>query len=381
MSTERQTKQQPGTQHVKANFRYLAKNPKVLWGLVRDAVSAWSEDYAPSMGAALSYYTVFSIAPLLLIVISIAGLVFGREAASGQIFETLGGLVGDEGAKAIQGMVNSASDTGKSTFGAIIGVVTLLLGATTVFGELQTDLDRIWKAPAAEKKEGLWNMLRTRVLSFGLILAIGFLLLVSLVVSAGLAALGNLWGDLAGGMEALLHVVNFIVSFAVITALFAVMYRFLPRVKVAWPDVWIGAAFTSLLFTIGKFLIGLYIGKSSVASGFGAAGSLVVVLLWVYYSAQIFLFGAEFTAIYAHRYGSRVGEEFDAASRDERRLPTKSSAASLPARDASPRTKPGLVTNVTTAALNKNPKVELGLGLALGVIATGLAWWQGRLRR
>ena len=304
----------PAHQNGSTRVRDVLKNPKELYRLLKDSVSAWIDDFAPSMGAAISYYTVFSIAPLLLIVIAVAGLVLGQDAASGQIFAQLQGLLGDEGASAIEGMVESASLSGKSFFATAVGVVTLIIGATTVFGELQSALDRIWESPAAEKKEGIWNLVRTRILSFGMILAIGFLLLISLVVSAGLSALGSFWAPMFGGWEILLQIVNFIVSLVVVTALFALIYKFLPRAKIGWHDVWIGAGATSLLFALGKFLIGLYIGKSSVASGFGAAGSLVVVLVWVYYSAQIFLLGAEFTWVYAFRHGSRRGEKSGAAA-------------------------------------------------------------------
>jgi len=274
--------------------------------LLKDSVRAWLADYAPSMGAALSYYTIFSIAPLLVIVIAIAGLAFGDKAASGAIFEQMRGMVGDSGATAIQGLVASASKPATSIFAAATGLVTLVLGATTVLGELQTSLDRIWRAPPAGKK-GWWRLLRGRVLSFSMILVIGFLLLVSLVLSAAIVAIGQWWGPWFGKMRWLLEALNFVVSFMVVTALFAMIYKMLPRVRIGWRDVWIGAAVTALLFTVGKFLIGLYIGKSGVSSGFGAAGSVVVLLVWVYYSAQIFLLGAEFTAIYTYRHGSLRG--------------------------------------------------------------------------
>jgi len=214
-----------GTMMARSSFRVrdVLKDPKQLWQLLKDSVSAWIDDFAPSMGAAISYYTVFSIAPLLLIVIAVAGLVLGQEAASGQIFAQLQGLLGEEGATAVQGMVESASLSGKSFIATVIGVVTLVIGATTVFSELQSALDRIWESPAAEKQEGIWNLLRSRVLSFGMILAIGFLLLVSLVVSAGLSALGSWWGPMFGGWEILLQVVNFVVSLVVVTALFALL--------------------------------------------------------------------------------------------------------------------------------------------------------------
>ena len=272
-------------------------------GLVVDSWSAWKADYAPSMGAALSYYTIFSIAPLLVIVIAIAGLAFGDAAAKGAIFEQLRGMVGDTGATAVQGLVLSASKPATSVFAAITGFATLLLGASTVLGELQSDLDRIWRAPPVVKG-GFWAMLKTRVLSFSMILVLGFLLLVSLVLSAAIGALGQWWGPAFGRMRWLLETLNFSVSFLAVVALFAMIYKILPRVRIGWRDVWIGAAVTAMLFTVGKFLIGFYLGKSGVSSGFGAASSVVVLLVWVYYSAQIFLLGAEFTVLYAYRHGS-----------------------------------------------------------------------------
>jgi membrane protein len=283
-------------------------NIQSVWSLLKSSFSSWIDDYAPSMGAALAYYTMFSIAPLLLIVISVAGLVFGLEAARGEIFTQLEGLMGRQGAQAVEGLLESFSKPSEGVTGTVIGIVLLLVGATTVFGELQDALDRIWRAPERNKTAGIWGLLRSRLLSFGMILGIGFLLMVSLVFSAALAALGKWWGSMFTGWAVLINVLNFFVSFALTTTVFAMIYKIMPRVRIRWHDVWIGAAVTALLFTMGKFLIGLYIGKSSIASGFGAAGSLVVVLLWVYYSAQIFLMGAEFTWVYAHTFGSRKGQ-------------------------------------------------------------------------
>jgi len=293
----------------------------VWWALVKKAASAWLDDYAPSMGAALSYYTVFSLAPLLLIVISIAGLVFGEDAARGALVGQLQGMMGNEAAEAIEGLLASVSKPSEGIAGTVIGVLLLLVGATTVFGELQDALDRIWRAPARQGS-GLWNLLRTRLLSFGMILGIGFLLMVSLVLSAVVAALGKWWDPIFGGWEFLAQLVNIILGFAVTTCAFALIYKLIPRVSVRWTDVWVGAAITALLFTLGRFLIGLYIGKSGLASGFGAAGSLVVVLVWVYYSAQVFLMGAELTWVYAKTYGSLRGQEED--SKSESALPSRS---------------------------------------------------------
>jgi membrane protein len=277
--------------------------------MAKESVSSWSDDYAPSMGAAIAYYTIFSIAPLLVIVIAIAGFFFGQDAASGRIYQEVSGLVGDNGASIVQSLVKSANKPGEGIISTVIGVVVLLIGATTVFAELQNDLDRIWRSPDAAKKGGLWATIRGRLMSLGLVASIGFLLLVSLVISAVLSAIGGWWAQTFGGAAWVLDVVNFVVSIAVITTLFALMYKLLPSVTIGWPDVWIGAFVTALLFSIGKYLVGLYIGRAGVTSGFGAAGSLVVLLVWVYYSAQIFLLGAEFTGVYSHRFGSRKGIE------------------------------------------------------------------------
>ena len=263
------------------------------------------DDYAPSMGAALSYYTVFSLAPLLLIVIAVAGMVFGADAARGQVLDQLRGLIGDAGAKGVQDLLISADQPARGVLASIVGIVTLVAGATSVFGELQSDLDRIWEVPAAKKPTGIVAIVQSRLLSFGLVLALGFLLLVSLVISAALAAVGRWWGPLFGHWTTVLMIVNFVVGFVIVTTLFAFIYKILPRARVGWQDVWIGAAVTAMLFSIGKTLIGLYIGKTAVASGFGAAGSFVVLLIWVYYSAQVFLLGAEFTWVFAHAHGSK----------------------------------------------------------------------------
>jgi membrane protein len=217
-------------------------------------------------------------------------------------------LVGEEGAVAIQGLLKSASHPGQSIVASVVSFVTLIVGATTIFGELQSDLDRIWRAPAAAPGGGMWGLLRTRLLSLGLVVSIGFLLLVSLVVSTMLSALGTWWASWFGGWAIVLQIVNQVVSFGIITVLFALMYRILPRVSVEWHDVWMGSAATALLFTVGKFAIGLYLGKAGVTSGFGAAGSIVVLLVWVYYSSQLFLLGAEFTWVYAHRHDRHVTE-------------------------------------------------------------------------
>jgi len=277
---------------------------KQWWQLSKHALTAWKEDYAPSMGAALSYYSIFSMAPLLLIVISVAGLVFGQDAARGEVFGQLRGLMGPEAAKAVEDILTSVNKPSQGIVSTIIGLVVLMIGATTVFGELQDALDRIWRAPARDRSAGVWTLIRSRMLSFGMILGIAFLLMVSLVLGAVVSAISKLWGDAFLGWEILAQFINVALGFALTTGVFAMIYKIMPRVRVRWHDVWLGSAVTALLFTLGRFLIGLYIGKSGVASGFGAAGSLIVIFVWVYYSAQIFLMGAEFTWLYAKTFGS-----------------------------------------------------------------------------
>ena len=339
---------------------------KAALGLVKQKASAWSEDYAPSMGAALSYYTLFSIAPLLLIVIAVAGLVFGAEAARGEISGQLAGLLGPEGAKAVEGLLQAADRPAQGTFATIVGAVTLLLGATTVFGELQNALDRIWRAPAREKSKGWWNLLRTRLLSFGMVLGIAFLLTVSLILSAAIAALGKWWG----AAEIVAHLLEIVLSFGLTTVLFALIYKYIPRVHVGWHDVWIGAAVTAALFAVGKFLIGLYLGKSSVGSAFGAAGSLVVLMLWVYYSAQIFLFGAEFTWVYAHEFGSRRSEMRPRAGASAERP----AATAPPAAPSVPAPAPMPPISAQPSLRRRHPFGSVGTAFVAG-LALGAAKW------
>jgi membrane protein len=282
------------------------RSPRAWLTLVTSSFSAWLDDYAPSMGAALAYYTVFSLAPLLLIVVSVAGLAFGEAAVRGELFAQLQGLMGQDAAQAVQGLLASASKPSHGVLGTIVGIAIVVFGATTVFAELQDDLDRIWRAPA-RKKGGVWSLLRARLLSFGMILGLAFLLMVSLVLGAVISALGKWWGPMFGGWVVLAQGVNLVVGFGLTTVVFAMIYKMMPRAHVQWHDVWLGAIVTALLFTVGKLLIGVYIGKSGIASGFGAAASLVIVFLWVYYSAQIFLLGAEFTWVYARTLGSMQG--------------------------------------------------------------------------
>jgi membrane protein len=282
------------------------KKPLTLWQFAKTVVMQWLEDQPFQLASSLSYYTLFSLAPLLIIAISVAGLVFGREAAQNQVVETLRGMIGQDSARAVQDMIQNASNQPKTgVFSAAVGIVALLFGAGGVVGQLQTSIDTIWGV-APKTGQGLWGFIRTRFLTFAMVLAIGFLLLVSLAITAFVAGLSQVMGNLLGGAEFIAHVLELVVSFGLTTVLFAMIYKFLPDVQIQWKDVWIGAALTSILFTIGKFLIGLYLGTSGVTSTFGAAGSLITVLLWVYYSSLIFFLGAEFTQVYATHYGSGV---------------------------------------------------------------------------
>lgn len=271
--------------------------------LLKTALAGWWNDRALSLGAAISFYTIFSMAPVLLIVVSVAGLIFGREAAQGAIVEEIGGLIGTEPAAAVEAMIASASDIGSGIVGTVVGFATFLFLATGSLVELQDDLNIIWKAPPPERS-GVITLVRTRLLSLALVIAIGFLLLVSLIIDAGLSALTGYVATALPGSGAIVFTFNFAFSLGVASLLFALIFKVLPDVAIAWRDVLVGAVLTGLLFALGKFLIGLYIGRSGVASSYGAAASLVTILLWVYYSSQILLFGAEFTRAYAeHRAG------------------------------------------------------------------------------
>ena len=278
---------------------------KKIWLLIKTTLTAWSDDYAPSMGAALAFYTLFSIAPLLLIVLSITGFVFGAEAARGEIAGQLQNLMGEQSALTVQALLQNVNKPSDGAVATIIGILLLLIGATSVFGELQAALNRIWRAPERPPSSGMIAFLRSRLLSFGIIFGIGFILMVSLIFNAALSAVSQ-WSSLQFKQWfIILNGVNVVFGFVMTTAMFALIYKYIPSVKILWGEVWLGAVITAILFTVGKFLIGLYMTKSAVASGFGAAGSVVALLVWVYYSAQIFLLGAEFTWAYSTIYGSR----------------------------------------------------------------------------
>jgi len=270
------------------------------WALAKQTYRKWSEHQAARLGASLAYYTVFSLAPLLILVVAIAGLAFGRDAAQGSLMYQISGLVGEQGAAAIQTMLQNAWKPATGIMASLIGLVILLFGATGVLVELRYSLNTIWEVPQ-NPDEGIKDVVKQRVWSLALILGIGFLLLVSLAASAVLSVAGKYFEGILPIGEAPLQFINFAVSFAVIAVAFALIFKYVPDHAVAWRDALVGGALTSVLFSIGKLLIGMYLGKSSVASTYGAAGSLVAVLVWVYYSAQILFFGAQFTEVYSHR--------------------------------------------------------------------------------
>ena len=284
----------------------MAFSVKAIWNLFKDSAIAWSDDKSPRLGAALSFYTAFAMPPLFMIAIFIGSLVFDPTAVRSRMFSEAGGLIGQKSAQAIESAMTAQYQSNTNgLFASAAAIITLILTTTALFIELQDALNTIWGVEA-KPGQGIMGFIRIRLMSFAMVLAIAFLLLVSLIVSAALAATSRYINELTPGFGVLSVIGNDLVSFIVITVLFAMIFKILPDVKMAWWDVWIGAAVTSLLFTAGKFLLGWYLGRSTTVSAYGAAGSMVLILLWVYYSAQILFFGAEITKVYAMRYGTLV---------------------------------------------------------------------------
>lgn len=284
--------------------------------LLKDTFLEWNNDGAPMLAAALSYYTAFSLAPLIIVILALVGLVANQSTVQAQITQQIAINVGPDAALLINDLVDSTSKPDQGIFASLLGIGGLLLGALGVFNNLQTSLDRIWNVEEVEGGGGVKGFFRDKLLSFGMILVIGFLLLVSLVLSAFVAVFDNYLNSLLPGMELLLQIINFLLSFGITTFLFMLIFKFLPHIQIEWRDVFFGAVATSILFTIGKTLIALYLGNSSTASSYGAAGTFVLILLWVYYSAQILLFGAEFTQIYTRRYGSHADKATPAKQKE-----------------------------------------------------------------
>jgi membrane protein len=278
--------------------------PRDVWQLLRGTISDWNEDKAPQLGAALAFYTALSIAPLVVLVLAVVAYFFGQDAAQGELVAQLRALVGEDGGKAIEDMIASANKPTEGVVATGLSLATLLLGASGVFGQLQSALNTIWEVQPKPGR-GMWGFIRDRFLSFTMVMGTAFLLLVSLFLTAAIATLGNLV-TVPDALQGLAQIANFVGSFVIISVLFAMMFKLLPDVKMAWSDVWLGAIITAALFTVGKFAIGLYLGHSSMASSYGVAGSFVVLLVWVFYSAQILFFGAELTQVYANKFGSRI---------------------------------------------------------------------------
>lgn len=276
-----------------------------VWSTVKETVNDWLDDGAMSLAAALAYYSLLSLAPLLVISVAVAGLVFGQDAARGQVAGELGGVVGAEAAQGIQSVVASAQSPVSGVLSTIVGVVTLFIGASGVFGELQSSLNSIWEVKRKPGR-GIWGEVKDRFWSFTMVLGVAFLLLVSLLLNSILSALGATFSQLLPGGELVWQGLNALFSLAVITGLFALIFKFVPDAEVRWRDVWLGAAVTAGLFTIGKLLLGLYLGKAAIGSSYGAAGSLIALVVWVYYAAQILLLGAEFTQVQARRSGREI---------------------------------------------------------------------------
>jgi membrane protein len=281
------------------------------WPLTKETATKWMDAKPFRLAAALAYYTLFSMAPLLVVIVGIAGLVFGEEAARGQIFGPLQSVLGPKSADAVENAVSAASVKSSGVLATLAGVVTLLVGASAVFGELQDALNTIWNAKPSPEA-GMWDLLRRRLVSLSMVVVIGFLLLVSLTLSAMLNAIGAYLGDVLPVPSLVLEALNFVISFAVTTLLFAALFKVLPDVDMDWSDVWVGSVATAALFTVGKSLIGMYIGRMALDSMYGAAASLLVVLVWIYYSSLIFFFGAQFTRVYAERRGSQTREHSNA---------------------------------------------------------------------
>lgn len=338
-----------------------------VWGLLKETYSDWSEDRAPRLAAALAYYAVFAIAPLLIIVIVIAGLFFGEAEVRQSIVSQLGGLIGQNGGQALDALIEGARKPAAGVIASVIGVVTLLIAASGLFGQLQDALNTIWEVQP-KPNQGIWGTIRSRFLSFSMVLGIGFLLLVSLVVSAALSALGTMVVGDQYGETLLWKGVNFVVSFGVTTLLFAMIFKILPDVKIDWSDVWIGALATAALFTLGRFLISLYLGQAAPESSYGAAGSLIAILIWVYYSAQILFMGAEFTQVYARSYGSQIEPAENAVpvteeARAQQGMPRAGAVAAAAAADQQPAgaASPATAGPSTTAAASTMLAFVIGL--------------------
>jgi len=295
-----------------------------MWATVKETASDWLDDNASRLAAALAFYSLLALAPLVVISVAVAGFFFGPEAARGKVAGELGAVVGAEAARGIQSVVATAQSPSTGLVSTVVGVVTLFIGASGVFGELQASLNTVWEVKP-KPGQGIWSAVKTRFFSFTMVLGVAFLLLISLVITSVLSAIGVGFAQVLPGGEAVWQVLNFAFSLAVVTALFALIFKYVPDAKVRWSDVWLGAAVTAVLFSIGKFLLGLYLGKAAVGSAYGAAGSIVALTVWVYYAAQIFLLGAEFTQVQARRRGREIRPSENAMATEPLKRPERGS--------------------------------------------------------
>ena len=373
---------------------------KDIIALVQQTFKEWSEDKAQRLGAALAYYTIFSIGPLILITVAIAGFFFGDEAAQGQIVGPIAGVVGESGAEVIQEALKNAGNTGAGVVSTIIGMVTLLLGAAGLFGQLQDALNTIWGVRA--KSAGIVAMITERLLTFAMVLGTGLILLASLLVNAVLALVGPLLADTIPGGSFLLQILNYVVSFGLVTVVFMIIYKVLPDVDISWKDVRIGAAVTALLFIVGQFALAFYLSVSNPGSAYGAAGSLVIILVWIFYTAQIVFLGAEFTQVYANKYGSdiqpsknaewvtdeeRAKQGITTGKHDQRKAKERKSDPrptprffAPPRRDApEPVTARSLSTTPVAAASDPAVARQSALVVGAALVQAAVLWLAGRL--
>jgi membrane protein len=322
---------------------------KSIWTMLKDTAADWSDDNASRLAAALAYYTILSIAPMMVLAVAVAGLVFGEDAARGQIAAQLGHVVGPQASTAIQTIIANAKTPESGILGTVVGVAVLLFGASGVFGELQASLNVVWEV-APKPGRGIRGFIEQRFFSFSMVLGVAFMLLVSLALSALLSAVGTIVADALPGGAAVWQAMNFVVALGLITVLFAMIFKVIPDAKIAWRDVWVGAFVTALLFNLGKFALGLYLGHASLGSPYGAAGSIIVLVVWVYYAAQILLLGAEFTQVYAHRRGDKIEPRAHATRVVIRRVEGDEDEAGVQPSAAKDVPQPGSVRNGVAGA-------------------------------
>lgn len=296
------------TTRVQANKTPLFRE---VWETVKETGKDWLDDNASRLAAALAYYSLLSLAPLLVIAVAVSGFFFGADAARGRVAGELGAIVGGQAAQSIEAVVANAKSPSAGVWSTVVGVVTLFFGASGVFGELQSSLNTVWEVEP-QSGGGIWGQVKARFFSFTMVLGVAFLLLVSLILSSILSALGGAVAMWMPGGEVLWQMANALLSLVVVSGLFALIFKYVPDAEVQWRDVWVGGVVTALLFTLGKFLLGLYLGRAAVGSSYGAAGSLIALVVWVYYASQIFLFGAEFTQVQARRRGRAIEPAADA---------------------------------------------------------------------